>query len=435
MSNRHAVLIGNSVAYQDSSKGVPKQVVADSIAELAQRLSDLEDEFAFTTTQIVDRTHSVARRDILRALRAASQRNKDTVLIYYFGHGLKPPDRDELFLFFKDSDAADETTMLNFEVVSDWLRTFRIRNTVMILDCCYAGTVQRQIQPLERYNGNYFVMAAVTPKEKALLDHDQQRPIGVFSNAILNSFDNPQVRSVGRDVSLASFFGYVASRVKSQSAQEPYSIDRNFAAEILYRQTTKPIIPEALRQSAPKKSSYNKIFVIASTILAHEFKDVDSLYNYAARRHFEEFLQPCKTGPNTVEYVFVGRGTFGSYVSLCRLLGIVEAELPLRLTPEGKRMLRNNGAHFNSGLHSRLDRVWKGYGFSFPDLEDVISIRTHNSNIPSGDGIYRDFVLRRRVPFPKAQFKVLLDLSGFVGAFKYSAEKTFFPAISSVGED
>lgn len=429
MSTRHAILVGNSVAYQDKSKNITKQVVKRSITDLSRQLRGLGDEFSFSTTDLLDQPNESARRAVLSAIRATQQRQKDLLLFYYFGHGIKPPDRDALFLFFKNSNPADETSMLSFSTIADWLRSFRIPKAIIILDCCYAGAVAHEIRVLNGYNGSYFVMAAATPKEKARADYSDEQPFGVFSKFLLNAFNNPGVRSRGRDVTFRSFYDYLEQQTRLASHQHPYHIDLNLGNDVFFKQTTEPVIDSGVRD-APKKSSYKKLFRIGSVLLLREFRAPDALYSFLKSRNFEEFLQPYKTGPQKVQYRFVSEAGFRHYLYLAQLLGIIERDERVRLTARGKTMMRNDGRRFNEGLHGALRELWREHGLTFLDLEDAISLRMHNRSIPTAKDIFYDMRLGTRVPMARSFFKTLLDLTGFVGALEYAQEKTFFPAVS-----
>jgi hypothetical protein len=429
MSTRDAILVGNSVAYQDKSKNITKQVVERSIADLSKQLMGLGEEFSFSTTEILDRPNESARRAVLSAIKATHQKQKDLLLFYYFGHGIKPVDRDALCLFFNNSNPADQTTMLSFSTIAEWLGNFRIPKAVIMLDCCYAGAVRDEVHLLHGYKGSYFVMAAATPKEKARADYEDEQPFGVFSKFLLNAFNNPRVRSLGRDVTFRSFYNYLEQQTRKASHQHPYHIDLNLGNDVFFKQTTEPVIASEVRD-APKKSSYKKLFRIGSVLLLREFRTPDALYTFLKVRNFEEFLQPYKTAPRQVEYRFVSEAAFHNYLYLAQLLGIIDRNEPVRLTARGKTMMRNEGRRFNEGLHGALRELWLEHGLTFLDLEDAISLRMHNRSIPTVDAIFYDMRLGTRIRMSRTLFKILLDLTGFVGALKYAQEKTFFPAVS-----
>jgi hypothetical protein len=282
---------------------------------------------------------------------------------------------------------------------------------------------------LQGYSGSYFVMAAATPKEKARADYEDEQPFGVFSKFLLNSFNNPRVRSLGRDVTFRSFYDYLEQQTREASHQHPYHIDLNLGNHVFFRQTTKPVIVSGVRD-APKKSSYKKLFRIGSVLLPREFRAPDALYAFLKARNCEEFLQPYKTAPQKVEYRFVSEEGFRNYLYLGQLLGMIEADERVRLTARGKTMMRNDGRRFNEGLHGALRELWLEHGLTFLDLEDAISLRMHNRSIPTVDAIFYDIRLGTRIQMARSFFKILLDLTGFVGALKYAQEKTFFPAVS-----
>ncbi|MFF1419358.1 caspase domain-containing protein [Streptomyces sp. NPDC058280] len=78
---------------------------------------------------------------VLDTVREKARLARDTLLIYYAGHGLTDPHTDELYLAMPNSDREREYTSLRYEylrrAVLDPLAG--AQRTVVILDCCYSG--------------------------------------------------------------------------------------------------------------------------------------------------------------------------------------------------------------------------------------------------------------------------------------------------------
>lgn len=75
--------------------------------------------------------------------------------------------------------------MVRLGELVEWMRSYKVPEVVMILDCCHAGMISKGLRLLESYGGRYYLMASVTPKDKALVGYEDSRPLGVFSKFIL----------------------------------------------------------------------------------------------------------------------------------------------------------------------------------------------------------------------------------------------------------
>jgi hypothetical protein len=424
---RRAILVLNSVSYGETSKNVPRKVVQQIASELEERLVQLEPEFRYLVTVIDDDGRAGAREKIRRAVKSAGDAG-DSILFFYFGHAFQPEDTEDLYLHFKDSTPYDLPTMLKFSEVVEFFHQYRVKEVLAVMDCCYAGMVARQLQLLN-HGGSFFIMASVNATGKALVDYSNEQPIGLFTKHFIQAFGSRLALAAhGREVTYASFFKYVDMRMKASSKQRPYSRDNGMSNHVFFRQSSTPIVLPELRRSVPKKSIYRKLFAIGTLLLNKEFGDFSALHKEMEKRNCPEFLQPLKSGNNELIYGFVSAEAFRSYIDLGRLLGYVETADPLRLTAAGKRMVRSDGDRYNSGLFELLNATWSRIGLRIQDFEDIVGQRLNSNSIPNVEAIYRDMFLTRRLQVSKQLFKVLLDLTAYVGALDYSAEKTFFLA-------
>jgi hypothetical protein len=385
-------------------------------------------EYSFVCQTIVDHPAQKVRAEAAKAIKQAG-RDSGILLLYYFGHGV-PSDRgDDLFLLCKDSDWRDETSMVRLGDLTGWMGSFKVPTVVLMLDCCHAGMISKSLRLLESYGGRYYLMGAVTAKDKALVDYNDTRPLGVFSKFLLSGFSNIGARvTPTRNVTFKSFFGFASSRTQQQSKQVPYSQDGGLAEEVFFKQSSSPNIVDSVRRAAPKKSLYSKLFALGGYLSTKEFTGVDELYALLKRTKPTQFLTPVKTAKETLEYELVSKASFEKYIHICRRLGILSEVGTLTLTPIGKRMFRRDGAQFNVCLYELLTEAWKRFSVSIADLEDVIAERLRRSSIPSGEALWFDMFLSKKLMMPKWLFNELLDLTGYTGALNLSRERTFFLA-------
>jgi Caspase domain len=428
--DRIAILFGNSVAYGDASKNIPRGVIQSHLKELSAQLQSLDGEYAFETEISADKPTVQAREAIRKIVRKAGKQGS-TLLFYYFGHAVRHPFKDELYFYSPDSELDDPGGMLKFSDIVGWLGEYQPKNTVLMLDCCYAGTVAQQLH-VTNIKGNYFVMASVNAKDKALVDYNDEQAYGVFSKYGLQAFTDPRARDHGRDVSFKSFFTYVKERTKSAMGQEPYSVDGNLASEIFFQQTTTPNIPARIQASSPKKSIYQKLFVIGRALVEKPLQSEKFLYSQLKKRRTPEFLQPYKSAADVLKYEFVSPDAFRRYIRIAETLGIIEnrQDSLLRLTDKGREMMVSGGRNYNRGLFHLVQECWSSHGLTMSMFEDAIYSRIKRGDAPSLRVIHRDLALSGQVGMSKDLFRVLFDLTGFVGALNYSAEKTFFPPAS-----
>jgi hypothetical protein len=300
----------------------------------------------------------------------------------------------------------------------------------LILDCCHAGTISKGVRLLESYGGRYYLMASVTPRDKALVDYADSRPLGVFSKFVLAGFGNSGARlAPTRNVSFKSLFSFANSMTRARSKQAPYSQDGGMAEDLFFRQSSEPRIVPGVRD-VPKKSLYRKLFALGTYLSARAFGDVDQMYSFLKKTNPKEFLTPVKIDRRFVEYTLIGKETFLRYINACRRLGILKDD-SLDLTPIGKRMFRKGGAQFNETLYNLLKEAWSRYSVTIADLEDVVAERLRRSSIPSGEALWFDMFFAKKLMMPKTLFTELLDLTGYVGALNIARAPTFFLAASA----
>ena len=169
---------------------------------------------------------------------------------------------------------------------------------------------------------------------------------------------------------------------------------------------------------------------ISSAAQKVTFRSVEALYQHFERRRTPEFLQPIVLPDGKHDYKYLSFVAFADYLILARSLGVLSSEDPISLTASGKQMSRNDGARYNVVLLQLLTKTWADHGIKLEDIEDSIGQRLRGNAVPDSDAIYADLILAKRLTLSKHRFKVLLDLTAYVGALEASADKAFFLASS-----
>lgn len=422
---RHAILVANSINYGGlKSFNVPRRVVYRLVNELGERLGNASPE-PYRLTPVVDQPSAQAQRTIKKALRNASGADS-MVLFFYFGHGIVGEDRKTLYLYFNDNEVDDLPSMLRFSDIVEWVDSYKVGSALFVVDCCYAGLGAEPM--LAKCSRPCYLMASVNAKERAAIDYAEEVPLGVFTRWFLRGFTDQRARAtLSRRVTAQSLFDFMNAETRAKSSQTPVRIDGGLAGHVLWEQTSAITIQKSVRSSVAKKGLYRKLFAIGTSLLATEFRTETAFHKFFDDRKSPEMLTPVLAERGVVRYRVVGFRAFQGYLRTARELGMVQKGEPVRLTPEGKRMCRVDGARFNLGLCDALKGLWSRGGVELTDLEDTLTGILRRGGVPSEDAAFWETFLSERLHLSRAAFYALLALSADVGLVQCSREKTFFP--------
>lgn len=135
----HALVIGNN-AYDDPTGTWPSLDTAINDAEVVART--LKSDYGFRTVTLL---RDATRRDLIAALNtlAESVEPRDSVLIYYAGHGLLREDTQEGFWVPVDGRGTDDSTFLSNAVLRTKLAVIadRAKHVLLISDSCFSGAL------------------------------------------------------------------------------------------------------------------------------------------------------------------------------------------------------------------------------------------------------------------------------------------------------
>lgn len=154
-----AVLIGTST--YDFLEDLP--AVSNNLSSLAKVLTG-PTSWNLGRDYCVVLSNPPSATAVMDSLRGASAAARDTLLVYYAGHGLITPD-GELYLGLPQSKQQRVETGIPYSWLRGALLEGRAERTVVILDCCYGGLALGTMGPSELaaqadVEGTYLLAAA-----------------------------------------------------------------------------------------------------------------------------------------------------------------------------------------------------------------------------------------------------------------------------------
>jgi hypothetical protein len=109
--------------------------------------------------------------EVLAAVREAAEAARDTLVVYFAGHGLRSPDNDELYLALRNT-VKDRmfTALRDDDLRRELLHTaVGVASKVVLLDCCYSGVAMRDtmsatddVAERARIEGTYLMTASAS---------------------------------------------------------------------------------------------------------------------------------------------------------------------------------------------------------------------------------------------------------------------------------
>ncbi|WP_433973932.1 caspase, EACC1-associated type [Tunturiibacter lichenicola] len=244
-----ALLIGNSV-FEENSGFRPLRCSAADVEALNKLLSD-ESHGPFEVTPLVNATQRQIQMAISRILTSTASTD-DLVLIYYSGHG--SPDGDgTLHLAASDSLKSDlPVTAVSLEFIVRRMRSSKSERIVLILDCCYSGSVERMFTkgevsdqvrtglPKELSGSGMYVLTASTDVQ--LAEEKEQDQNSLLTKHIISGIaDGHADLDDDGVVTMHELLLHVQRSVKHEGEQEPLGFAlRIGGGELAIARTGKP---------------------------------------------------------------------------------------------------------------------------------------------------------------------------------------------------
>ncbi len=434
---REAILLANTAKSSDPRLSVNLSQVNKYINDITTTLAQLG-EHSFKVTSIIDKTHGETITNLNRAAQRIGDRfskekaedDSSCLLFYYFGHGVER--NNELYFIFKDSDTSRLPTMVSFARVAEILFGFGIPKVLFILDCCYAGAAVYRVNTTVGPGYKYSVLASAIPAQRAAV-MEGSAPFGAFSLFLFSGLkDLNAANPPSKQITVDSLFKYVKERLKDEGfEQEPYKIDGGLDDSTISMAIPQIYYDKRFNEKAAKKCFYKKLWWIGSTIHRKGKMKRNTLYNMILREKPIEFMTPIKRGNATI-YEPVRQSTFDNYVSQLITLGIIADGDLLELTSNGRALFLNNGARFNEILINLINDQFQLYGSTIENLDSLVRYKIQSRGIPTASQLYID--ARRIDKLLSAEqtlmrsdwFRVLIELLGQAGYFRFASQKTFF---------
>ena len=136
-----ALIIGNNDYRKTDGKWPPLRTAVSDARALKKLLTD---SYHFSDVTLLQ---NATRKDVLLALQSMARRvlSKDSVLVYYAGHGYLDEETSKGYWVPVDAKGLDHTTYLRNSTIRDELTLIasRANHTLLISDSCFSGSLLR----------------------------------------------------------------------------------------------------------------------------------------------------------------------------------------------------------------------------------------------------------------------------------------------------
>ncbi|MGW0804796.1 caspase, EACC1-associated type [Nonomuraea sp. NPDC002799] len=228
-----AVLIGTSkYSYLGSLPAVENNLQA--LSGLLQR-SDLWGLPAEHCTVVHNPTSVDAMMD---PLWQAREEAKDTLLVYFAGHGLMHSVESDLYLTLVDSHKERMYTAVAYDALRNELRASRARRKIVILDCCYSGLALGLMggeDPTERLANS--ASARVTGTYVMTATAENKTALGGLN--VYTAFTGELIHLISKGIpeqpeflDIDTIFKHARASLQEQGLPIPQKRESNFAAHI-----------------------------------------------------------------------------------------------------------------------------------------------------------------------------------------------------------
>jgi hypothetical protein len=239
----HAILIGVSEFHEtDDLPALP--AVRNNITDLRSSLTNSRHGIlSGDNCALVINPESP--REFMDQLRRVARRTDDFLLVYYAGHGVRHPTKDDLYLTLSSTD----TEALNGTAVPlDWVREeiehSPARTRLLVLDCCYSGlAVGRMSGAIDQRELEVRGSAVIASSPRNARSHS---PLGqrntAFTGQVVDLL-NDGSPNAGEALTVTSLFRRVYVGLARDGFPKPMLAATGTTGELLLRRSLEPSQP------------------------------------------------------------------------------------------------------------------------------------------------------------------------------------------------
>ncbi|MFD9377369.1 caspase family protein [Streptomyces sp. NPDC059999] len=210
----------------------PLPAVSNNLTALAAALAK-PSSWGLPPEHCVTLSNPTAAEMTMAAVRAAAEQARDTVLIYFAGHGLIDPEGD-LYLAMPQSKQQRVETGLSYRWLRQALLNGRAERCVVILDCCYSGLAlgsmggPADLADQASVEGT-FLLAAAAETRTALAPPGE--PFTAFTGELLDTLQmgiphGPELLEFG------ALYRHMRISLAAKGRPAPQARDRNTGAQL-----------------------------------------------------------------------------------------------------------------------------------------------------------------------------------------------------------
>lgn len=231
------VLIGCHTFEAESLEQLP--AVANNLTGLAEALTD-PTIWGISEDRLIVLDNPQRDVEVLRALRAAESVAKDTLVVYYAGHGLIDPMNGELYLALPGSQPDDVYVggALPFEAVRRVFLDGQAEKKVLLLDCCYSG--RAMVGEMSSSSLVQQLLPQVEVADTCLITSSAENSLSVapsgerytaFTGELLSALRNG-IPGAGELLDMRTLYEHISVELKAKSRPRPQQRIRNNADRI-----------------------------------------------------------------------------------------------------------------------------------------------------------------------------------------------------------
>ncbi|WP_084703922.1 caspase family protein [Phaeacidiphilus oryzae] len=175
--------------------------------------------------------------EMLDPIEVAASRARDTLLVYFAGHGLTVGSRGDLLLGLPGSRPGRSHTGVRYEELRELILGGRAERQVVLLDCCFSGRALGMmgdssglIADQAQIEGSY-LLAAAAENENALAEPGEAHT--AFTGALLDVLRRG-IPDAGPWLALDDLYHSLADSLRAKGRPEPQKRDRNTAGRLLF---------------------------------------------------------------------------------------------------------------------------------------------------------------------------------------------------------